>query len=282
MDDPAFRNSIEYGVLYSCVLPGSGNIIGGMSAVIRNYGYDTNDAFIAPAGLKAAFGFNTMSPYSREKKGKRASTRMGCLAILRSEFYKITDRKKSDKLTAEQKVLKQVLDGKIKLRAHVHKSDDIAALLRIVDEFNLKITVEHACNVYRHETFAELAERGIPVIAGPVEGIGAKVELKDMAWRNLKTMIESGVKFGVMTDHDVNPQSNLFYVMRHFLRCGLSELDAVNTITRTNAEIIGVDNILGTLENGKWASFTCWNGNPFLMKSYPVKVFGEGRVLYED
>ncbi len=61
MDDLAFRDAIEMGVLYSCVVPGSGNIIGGHSAVIRNYAKDTTSALIARAGVKAAFGFNPMS-----------------------------------------------------------------------------------------------------------------------------------------------------------------------------------------------------------------------------
>jgi imidazolonepropionase-like amidohydrolase len=282
MDDTAFKESIEYGVLYSCVLPGSGNIIGGMSAVIRNYGFDTNDAFIANAGLKAAFGYNPMSPYSREKKGRRASTRMGCIAILRSEFYKVQNEKKIDKLSAEQRVLKELLDGELTLRVHVHKSDDIAAVLRLVDEFNLKITIEHACNVYKEETFAQLAKRNIPVICGPIEGIGPKVELKNMSWRNLKVMIDSGVTFGVMTDHDINPQCSLFYVTRHLLRSGLSKEQAIESITKTNAEIIGVDKFLGTLTPTKWASFTCWNGDPFSMLSYPKKVYGEGKVVFEE
>ncbi len=282
MDDTAFQDSIEYGVLYSCVVPGSGNIIGGMSAVIRNYGYDTNEAFISRAGLKAAFGYNPMSPYSREKKGRRASTRMGCIAILKSEFYKIQNEKKTEKLSPEQRILKDVLDRKLTLRVHVHKSDDIAAVLRLVDEFNLKITIEHACNVYRKETFAELAKRKIPVVCGPIEGVGTKVELKNMNWRNLKIMIDSGVKFGVMTDHDVNPQCNLFYVTRHLIRSGLSKEQAIESITKINAEILGIDNILGSLKRNKWASFTCWNGDPFSMLSFPEKVYGEGKVLFEE
>ena len=61
MDDKALRDAVEAGVLYSCVVPGSGNIIGGNSAVIRNYAKDSSNALIARAGLKAAFGFNPMS-----------------------------------------------------------------------------------------------------------------------------------------------------------------------------------------------------------------------------
>ena len=47
MDDSSFRDSVEMGVLYSCVLPGSGNIVGGRSAIIRNYAHTTTEALIA-------------------------------------------------------------------------------------------------------------------------------------------------------------------------------------------------------------------------------------------
>jgi imidazolonepropionase-like amidohydrolase len=69
MDDTAFRDAVESGVLYSCVVPGSGNIIGGQSAVIRNYANDSTDALIARAGLKAAFGYNPKSTH--KWKGQR-------------------------------------------------------------------------------------------------------------------------------------------------------------------------------------------------------------------
>jgi imidazolonepropionase-like amidohydrolase len=72
MDDKAFRDAVESGVLYSCVVPGSGNIIGGQSAVIRNYANNSTDALIARAGLKAAFGYNPMS--TRSWQGKRPTT----------------------------------------------------------------------------------------------------------------------------------------------------------------------------------------------------------------
>ena len=44
MDDRALQDAIEMGVLYSCVVPGSGNVIGGHSAVIRNYAKDSTAA----------------------------------------------------------------------------------------------------------------------------------------------------------------------------------------------------------------------------------------------
>lgn len=99
MDDKGFRDSIESGVLYSCVLPGSGNIIGGESAVIRNYAPHTNAALIRRAGVKGAFGYNPMSV--RDWKGTRPYTRMGAMAILRAKLHdvraKMADEGKEDK-----------------------------------------------------------------------------------------------------------------------------------------------------------------------------------------
>jgi imidazolonepropionase-like amidohydrolase len=288
MDDEGFPNAIEYGVLYACVLPGSGNIIGGNTAIIRNYGKNTSAAFIRRAGIKAAFGYNPMS--TREWKGKRPYTRMGALAILRSKLHDVKQKMVKEQAkedadvtySAEELVLKTLLNGEDRLRVHVHKSDDIAALLRIVDEFDLKVTVEHTCDVHEVDIYKELAERGIPVIYGPMDSLAYKVELKHESWRNIKYLIESGVEFGLMTDHPVILQKMLLFELRWFLRMGFSKQQALEIITRKNAEILGVDDILGTLDEGKWASLVCWNGDPFSLESYPVVAYAEGEVVFED
>lgn len=86
MDDRAFRHSIEFGVLYSSVLPGSGNIIGEKAIFISNYGRDIEEAFIKYAGVKAAFGYNPRS--TTNWKGTRPSTRRGAIGILLSWLIK--------------------------------------------------------------------------------------------------------------------------------------------------------------------------------------------------
>jgi imidazolonepropionase-like amidohydrolase len=75
------------------------------------------------------------------------------------------------------------------------------------------------------------------------------------------------------------PARQLFLETRWFTRFGLSKQDAIELITRRNAEILGITKILGTLEKGKWASFTGWNGDPFDITSYPAAVYGEGELL---
>ena len=291
MDDAALRESVEMGVLYSCIVPGSGNIIGGRSAVIRNYAADSTQALVARAGIKGAFGYNPMSV--RSWKGTRPNTRMGALAILRRRLDEVRQKmekhnkakgakKQEITFSAEEEVLRDLLTGKERLRAHVHKIDDIASLLRLVDDFKLEITVEHAMDVHQPGIFAELKKRKIPVTYGPADAFAYKVELKHVDWRNVRYLIESGVQYGLMTDHPIVPSRQLFLQTRWFTRAGLSKQQAVELVSRRNAELLKVDRILGSLEKGKWASFTCWNGDPFDVTSFPVAVYGEGELLFAE
>jgi len=291
MDDKAFRDAVESGVLYSCVVPGSGNIIGGQSAVIRHYANDSTAALIGRAGLKAAFGYNPMS--TRRWKGSRPTTRMGAMAILRGRLsevcrkdqqYRKAKGSKKDEITftAEDRVLQDLLAAKIRLRAHVHKIDDIAALLRLVDDFKIRLTVEHAMDVHRAEIFQELKKRKIPVVYGPIDSFAYKVELKHEDWRNIRHLINSRAQFGLMTDHPVTLARQLFLQTRWFVRAGMSKQQAIELISRQNAGILGIDKQLGTLAKGKWASFICWPGDPFDLTNYPVAVYGEGKLLYSN
>ena len=290
MDDSAFRDSVELGVLYSCVLPGSGNIVGGKSAVIRNYARSTTEALIARAGIKAAFGFNPMS--TRDWKGARPHTRMGALSLLRAKLAlvkaKLDRTRKGAKrgtdtsLTAEEEVIRDILQCRQALRVHVHKIDDIASLLRLQEEYGIRVTVDHACGVNDGRIYAALKERGVPVVFGPLDAFAYKVELRHENWRNVRHLLESGVDFGLMTDHPVIPKRNLLLTLRWFIRCGLNRKEAIEIITRRNAQILGIDRLLGTLGKGKWASFVCWNGDPFDVTRYPVKVVAEGEIVFEE
>jgi imidazolonepropionase-like amidohydrolase len=291
MDDKALRDAVESGVLYSCVVPGSGNIIGGQSAVIRNYAKDSTAALIGRAGLKAAFGYNPMS--TQRWKGQRPTTRMGAMAILRGRLSEVRrkdqqyrkakgSKKEEITFTAEDKVLQDLLAAKVRLRAHVHKIDDIAALLRLVDDFKIRLTVEHAMDVHRAEIFQELKKRKIPVVYGPIDSFAYKVELKHEDWRNIRHLITSGVQFGLMTDHPVTLARQLFLQTRWFVRAGMSKQQAIELVSRQNAMILGIDKQLGTLAKGKWASFICWRGDPFDLTNYPVAVYGEGNLLYSN
>ncbi len=287
MDDPAFKESVEFGVLYSHVMPGSGNIIGGHTALIRNFARDIGDAFIKNVGIKAALGYNPRSTTSW--KGTRPSTRMGAIAMLREELLKA---KKTKALLKKKKKIKEeveplteifmdILDGNLPLMVHVHKEDDIITLMNLVDEFGIRAVINHGCDVHSAELWAKVKRRGMDVIYGPVDSFSYKVELKNESWRNIRYIVESGLRFAVMTDHPVVLQRNLLLQLRFFRRFGMSKESAISLISGNAADIIGANDI-GKVKKGYLASLVIWNGDPFNMDSYPVHVIGEGQTIYEE
>ena len=218
---------------------------------------------------------------------------MGALAILRERLdavrrkiarrKRLRGEKKADaELSAEEEVLRGLLERREVFRVHVHKADDIAALLRLADEFGLRVTCEHTSDVHEIGVYRELARRGIPVVYGPLDSFQYKVEVKHESWRNVKLLVDSGARFGLMSDHPITLQRSMRLGLRWLVRAGMSRLDAVGIVTKANAGILGVDRVLGTLARGKWASFVCWNGDPFDLGSWPVAVWGEGKKLYSE
>ncbi len=287
MDDPAFRESVEFGVLYSHVMPGSGNIIGGRTALIRNFARDIGDAFIENIGIKAALGYNPRSTTSW--KGTRPSTRMGAVAMLREELLKA---KKTKALLKKKKKIKEeieplteifidILDRKLPLMVHVHKEDDIITLMNLVDEFGIRAVINHGCDVHSLELWEKVKKKKMDVIYGPVDSFSYKVELKNESWRNIRYIVESGLKFAVMTDHPVVLQRNLLLQLRFFRRFGMSKEEAIALISGNAADIIGAKKI-GKVKKGYLASIVVWNGDLFSLDSYPVHVIGEGQTVYEE
>lgn len=287
MDDPSFKESVESGVLYSTVLPGSGNIIAGNAVLIRNFVQDISQAHIMDVGIKAALGYNPRSTV--DWKGNRPSTRMGAVALLRENFIKArkiqklleTEKKVIDEVEPLTELFMDILSNKLKMMVHVHKEDDIMVLLQLIKEFGIKVIANHCVDVHREEVFTALKASSVPVIYGPMDSFPYKVELKHESWRNAEKLLNSGAKFSVMSDHPVILQRNILYSLRHLLRFGLSKADAISKISKEAAEIIGAQNI-GQIRAGFKASIVVWNGDPFSLSSYPILVIAEGRTVYEE
>ena len=287
MDDHAFKESVEFGVLYSHVMPGSGNIIGGKTALIRNFTRDIDDAFITNIGIKAALGYNPRS--TTDWKGTRPSTRMGAVAMLREELLKAQkakilvqkNKKEPEEIEPLTDMFIDLLDRRFPLMVHVHKADDIIVLMNMVDEFGIRAVINHGCDVHTAELWDKVKARGMNVIFGPVDSFSYKVELKNENWRNIRYITKSGIKFAVMSDHPVVLQRNLYLQLRFFRRFGMTKEEAIALISGNAADIIGAKDI-GKLQKGNKASMVVWNGDPFNMDSYPVTVIGEGKIVYEE
>ncbi len=288
MDDPAFKESIEFGVLYSCVLPGSGNIIGGRAVLIRNFENNISRAFMKYVGIKVAFGYNPRS--TTKWRGNRPSTRMGAYAILMKTFLKALDmlklvekgKKDLEEIDPDIRALFTVLRGEELLRIHVHKSDDILLVIKFAEEFNIKYTIEHALDVNDREIFEIIKRKNIPLVYGPIDSFPGKTELKHQYWKNIKLLVNIRPSpLAIMSDHPVVPQRNLYIQLRYFLMFNMKVEEAISLVTYEPAKILGIDKDLGSIEPGKLASFVVWSCDIDKLEVYPILVIAEGRRIYE-
>lgn len=287
MDDTAFQESIENNFLYSSILPGSGNPISGKVVLMRNFKKNIRDAYIQDVGIKAALGFNPRS--TTAWGGKRPTTRMGAVALLREKFLKASksinllnsQKKAPDELDPLDDVFIDILRKKLPLMVHLHRDDDAYVLMSLMDEFGFRAIINHAMDVYQESTFRAMKERNIDLIYGPLDSHPYKVELKHESWRNSKLVLDSGVRFCMMSDHPVILQRNMFLTLRHFMRFGMSRETAISKITSEPAAILGIHD-LGHVKEGFTASFSVWNGDPFCLESFPEKVFAEGSLVHQS
>ena len=161
----------------------------------------------------------------------------------------------------------------------MHKDDDVLYLIKLVKKYHLNVTADHTGDVFNKEIFDELAKNKIPIVYGPLGSVGYKVELKHAYYQNAGLLMKSKAFYGLMTDHPVIQTTALRDSLKFFMIQGMSEEDAISLITYKNAKILGIDDILGTIEKGKLASIIVWDKNPLHLGAFPTLILGEGKVL---
>jgi len=184
--------------------------------------------------------------------------------------------------TPADKAILEILERRKCVRVHVHKEDDVFFLIDMVKRYNIRAVADHLCDIYRKEPFEMLKKDSVPIVYGPLDSLAYKTELKHETYKNVKPLIESGVKFTLMSDHPVVLTRNLFLQLRYFLMYGYNEEKAISILTKEAAEILRIDDVLGTIKPGKWASVLIWDKNPFILGAKPKVVIGEGKILHEE
>lgn len=287
-EDLGFQDALEGGVTTVVTGPGSGNVIGGENLAMKTFGRVVDEMVIKnPIGLKVAFGENPKRVYGSQSK--MPMTRMATAALFREALVKAENymakmerqRQKTEEAFFERdlkmEVLCKVLKREIPIRAHAHRADDIMTAIRIAEEFNLKIIIEHCTEGYK--VADQLAKRGIPAVVGPFLTNRSKVELKDRTLANPYFLAKAGVKIAFMTDHPVIPINYLALSAALAVREGLDEQEAMKALTVNAAQILGLQDRIGTLEPGKDADIIILNGPLFELKTRVEKVIVSGKLV---
>ena len=282
--DEAFKEAVEGGVTTAVTGPGSANVMGGTFCAIKTYGHRVDDMLIKnPVAMKIAFGENPKRVYSQQKK--TPSTRMATAAILRQTLHKAMDYYRKKQAGKEQdydlgmEALIPVLEKKIPLKAHAHRADDIFTAIRIAKEFNLDMTLDHCTE--GHLIVEDLKKESYPALVGPTFGNRSKVELKNKSFITPGVLSKAGMKVAIITDSPVIPLHHLPLCAALAKRDGLEEMEAWRAISLYPAQIVGIDDRVGSLEPAKMRTWLFSTGIPWRMwiTASPMS-FADGKPVF--
>lgn len=288
-EEDGYREAVEAGITTVMSTPGSANILGGSTVVLKTGGGLLQQRVLREnAGIKAALGENPKRVYSGQKK--MPSTRMGSAALLREALVAAQNYMNkieragddSDKLPPrdlKMEALIPVLKREIPIRMHAHRSDDIATALRIAKEFDIKLTLEHASEA--HLIVDKVAASGFPAIVGPSLGAPGKVETQNKTLETVKILIEAGMTVALTTDHPVLNIYQLLHAAAAVVRdTGMDDYQVLRCITINAAKILGVDDRVGSIEKGKDADLVIVSGHPFDYLSSVLYTIIDGKVVF--
>lgn len=275
--DPAFSDAIKHGITTAHVMPGSANVIGGTTSVIKTFGKNIEKMLAQEtAGLKIALGEN---PKRIHSQGNNDSiTRMGIMGMLREKFREAQYCDNPELLRIAPIVM--ALKREIPVRIHAHRADDIISAVRFAEEFNLDLRIEHCTE--GHLVAEELQGIGLKVSVGPTLTRRSKVELKNKSWKTYQELTDYGVEVSITTDHPYTPIQYLNICAAIATREGLPEQKALEGITILPARNLRLDDKIGSIEIGKEADLVLWSHHPFHFLSKPKWTMIKGAIVYSQ
>lgn len=291
--DRCFEEARMRGVTSAASCPGSANPCGGEISAVKTAGRRIDDMLIRNCGIKFALGENPKRVYN--DKDDTPITRMATAAIIREGLYKArryahdmgsyysdNENYEPPEYDIKCEALMDLIDRKQKAFFHCHRADDICTAMRITKEFGLDSVIIHGTEGWRIADI--IAGEKIPVICGPVLCDRCKPEMSGLELKNAAVLADNGVQIAICTDHTVIPIQYLPLSAQAAIKGGLDEETALRALTIDAAEILGIDETVGSLTVGKDADIQLYPSgvSPLDLMSEPVLVMVDGEVVRRD
>ncbi len=278
------------GVTTSNVLHGSANPIGGLNVIIKHrWGAAAAELVFdgAPPGIKFALGENPKRARGTPPGVERRypATRMGVVDVIRRAFLDAEAYR--ERLSAYEEAvargeralpparnltlepLVEVLEGERLVHAHCYRQDEILQLLRVAEEFGVRIaTLQHVLEGYK--VADEIAEHGAGASTFS-DWWAYKVEAYDAIPHNAALMAERGVLVSINSDSAEEARHLNQEAAKAVKWGGMTEEQALATITINPAIQLGIDDRVGSIEVGKDADLAIFDRHP--LSVYAVNQF---------
>ena len=277
------------GLTTAMVKHGSANPIGGENVIVKMRWGGLPDELKfdgATRTVKFALGEN---PKRCCYEGRYPNTRMGTQEIIRDHFLAARDYEREwqrweatgeglpPRRDLRMEAILDILDQELLISSHGYRADGYLALIRLAEEFGFRVqTLQHAVEAYK--LAPELAEAGVAAAVWSDWG-AFKIEAYDATKYNARILMEAGVTVSLHSDNS-QIASRMNWEAGKLLRTGLTEEQALSTVTINAAKVLAIDDRVGSLEEGKDADFVVWNGNPLSQFTRGEQTWVDGRRYF--
>jgi len=178
-------------------------------------------------------------------------------------------------------LLVKALEGKIAVRIEAHRAEDILNALEIAREFPMRLVLEGATEAALVRD--AIAEAEVPVI---LRGTIRPAVAEEGIYRNHDPetpalLHGAGIPLAIASGAGDSDATRLLWAAAGLAAAsGLDLQDALAAVTRDAAKILGVDDRLGTIEEGKDADLVILSGSPFAGDTVVEAVLVDGKIVY--
>lgn len=291
------------GVTSIHLMHGSANVIGGQNETLKlRYGTDMETMRFegAPRTIKFALGENPTRVHG-QGFGVQPRTRMGVEQVIRDHFDAALDykRNRAEYMQAKQayengnadtppvpvakngrlEVLADIIDGEVWVHCHSYRADEILMLMRVFNDYGIEnYTFQHANEAFK--VAPELRKNGANTSVF-ADWWAYKFEVYYSTAYNASILNANGVNNSINSDSGELIRHLNHEAAKTVHYGGTSEADALKMITQNPAIQLGIDDKVGTIEEGKHGDVAIWNGHPLSIYSICEKTFVDGKKYFD-
>lgn len=259
----------------------SGGLFPGTAALINLNGYTPDQMYAGFKGVVLNFPssarrstWDRRSDEDIQKEAEAAQKTLNEIWAKAETFYKLQQAKAELQYYPEMEQLAKVISGELPLLVEVNAASDILSAIDWIKSKNAKAILTGVAEGWR--VADKIAAANLPVITGPMLSIPTRQSDRfDAAYANPGKMAKAGVKVVIRTN-DAENVRNLPFNAGFAAAYGMGKEEALKAVTINAAEVFGVADRMGSIEEGKDATLLVATGDPFETKTQIRHVFIDG------
>jgi imidazolonepropionase-like amidohydrolase len=294
--DPAdigIYRALAGGVTTIHQMHGSANPVGGENETIKlRWGTLDPDGLVfegAPRTLKFALGENPTRVHGRGR-GIRPATRMGVEQVYREAFTEARAYRQAQRdaeaagrplppVDRRLETLADILDGEVLVHCHSYRADEILMLMEVFRDFGIeRLTFQHANEAFKVAPELAAFGAGASVFS---DWANYKFEVYYSSAYNATILERNGVRTSINSD-DAGLLRYLYHEAAKTQRYGgLSDDEALALVTINPAWQLGIDDRVGSIEEGKDADLAVFSAHPLSIYARVDLTFVDGVARFD-